>query len=234
MTPIESRTSTERILRALLLSLLVDVFAVMFLYDGYVGYARKNAAHLVALLGLQTDPPSSNPELSAQRGQRLAESSPISLEKLSAELGPPAIRQSDAAYFVGTGGWLRVDLKGDVATAAKWINGPHTESDQKLQQWIGWLLVVVGFAATLNLGRVLATRARLSDEGLSVTGRPLIPFEAMTGLRPSGTASGTSVLEFALNGTTGTVQLDPYTYKNAPAISKTIAERRGFSSASSS
>jgi hypothetical protein len=54
----------------------------------------------------------------------------------------------------------------------------------------------------------------------------------MTGLRNSGGASGTTALEYTLNGTTGTVQLDPYTYKHAAQISKAIADRRGFSGAS--
>ena len=39
MQPISSGTTTERIARSTLLVVLVNGFAVAFLWDGYVGYA---------------------------------------------------------------------------------------------------------------------------------------------------------------------------------------------------
>ena len=232
MTPIHSRTSTERIVRSLLLSLLVDVFAVMYLYDGFVGYPQKNAVQFTMLLGRSAaDSFAPNSQLTAERGRRFAETLRAGQppDKTATELGPPTVRQDNAAYFLGPGGWLKVELDRDRVISAKWFDGPHTESDQSIQRLIGWILVLVGFAATLNLGRVIATRASLTDAGLQVTGRPLVSFESMTALRSSSSAAGVSELDYTHDGQSATLRLDPYLYKNAVAISQAIAERKGFS-----
>ncbi len=231
MNAITSRTSTERIVRSLLLSLLVDVFAIYFLYDGYVGYPQKNAVQFASLFGKSGgEAPAPNPQVTADRGRRLVASMRAgeSLEKIAAEFGPPAVRQTDAAYFLGPGGWLKVDIDGDRVRSAKWFDGPHTESDQSIQRLIGWILVAVGFAATLNLARVLATRAQLTDAGLQVSGGPLVPFESMTALRTSTSAAGVSELDYLHNGHSATIRLDPYLYKDAAAIAHAITERKGF------
>jgi hypothetical protein len=231
MTTITSRTSTERIVRSLLLSLLVDVFAIYFLYDGYVGYPQKNAVQFASLFGKSVaEAPAPNSQVTAERGRRITESMRAGepLEKVTAEFGPPAVRQADAAYFLGPGGWLKVDVEGDRVRAAKWFDAPHTESDQSIQRILGWILVAVGFAATLNLARVLATRAQLTDAGLQVTGRSLVPFESMTALRHSTSAAGVSELDYSHNGQSSTLRLDPYLYKEASNIARAIAERKGF------
>lgn len=230
MTPINSSTSTERILRSLLLCVLVDTFAIWFLYDGYIGYPRKNAEELAKLLGLPAaQAPGISQELAAQRGRALAESlrAGQSLEKLSGELGAPAVRQIDAAYFVGPGGWLKADLQGEFLASAKWYDGPHTEADQSIQKLLGWLLVLGGLAAMFNLIRVLMTRALLAESGLQVTGRKPIPFEAMTGLRRFA-SSDLWVLEYQASGQSWTLRLDPYLYKQAQDIARAIAERKGI------
>jgi|CXWL01.1.fsa_nt_gi hypothetical protein len=231
MTPINSGTSIERIVRSLLLSLLVDVFAVMYLYDGYMGYSQKNAVQVATLLGLPASAaPAPNPQLTSERGRKLADTVRVGepLDKLSTELGAPSIRQADAAYFLGPGGWLKVELDQDRVRTAKWFDGPHSESDQSIQRLIGYILVVVGFAATLNLARVIATRAQLTEAGFQVTGRPLVPFEAMTALRSSSSTAGVNELDYTHNGQSATLRLDPYLYKHAAAISQAIAERKGF------
>lgn len=229
--PISSGTSAERIIRSLLLSLFVDVFAVLYLYDGYVGYAHDNAVQLAALMGLPaSSAPSPNPQLTAKRGRELSQEIRIgqALDKLVAELGAPGIHQPDAAYFLGPGGWLKVDLNQDRANGAKWHDGPHTESDLSIQRLIGWILVVLGFAATLNLGRVLSTRAALTDAGLQLTGKPLVPFDAMTALRMPSSDAGVSQLDYTHNNQPATIRLDPYMYKNASAIAQAIKQHKGF------
>jgi hypothetical protein len=231
MTQITSRTSTERIVRSLLLSLLVDVFAVYFLYDGYVGYPQKNAVQFASLFGQSAgEAPAPNPRLTAGQARRVVESTSAGapLDKISAELGPPAMRQADAAYFLGPGGWLKVDIDGDRSRSAKWFDAPHTESDQSIQRLIGWMLVALGIAATLNLARVFATRAQLTDAGLQVTGRPLVPLESITAVRTSTSAAGVSEIDYSHKGQMATLRLDPYLYKEAAAIAHAIAERKGF------
>jgi hypothetical protein len=230
MNPINSGTSTERIIRSLLLCVLVDVFAMYFLYDGYVGYPRKNAEQLTKLIGLPPEQaPVPNDTVTAERGRALAETVRAGgdLGTLSGELGPPGLRQSDAAFFVGPGGWLKADLRGDMLVSARWYDGPHSEADQSIQRIIGWLLVAGGLAAMLNLIRVIMTRAQLSEAGLQVTGHRPIPFEAMTGLRHSD-SSGVGVLEYTASGQSWTLRLDPYIYRQADEIARVIADRKGF------
>lgn len=231
MLPITSGTSTERIVRTLLLSLMVDIFAVYFLYDGYVGYPRANARQLVKLLGVPaSEPPASNQTLSAERGRKLiAATRPGDpLDKLTNELGAATIRQGTSAYFLGPGGWLQVDLDGERVRTMKWFDGPHTEADMSIQRLLGWILVVLGFAATINLVRVLSARAELAEKGLRVSGARLIPFEAITGLQQSPTQRGVSELQYSIDGRAETLRLDPYLYKEARAIARAIAEQKGF------
>lgn len=232
MNTISSGTSNERIIRSVLFSLLVDFFAVYFLYDGYVGYPRKNALQLANLLGLPAaEAPQPNPSLTDAKGSELAASTRAgeTLDKLSASIGGPPVRQQDAAYYPGPGGWLRVELDRDRIRAANWVKGPHSEADQKIQRWIGWGLMVLGVAATANLVRVIGTRAALTEAGLQVSGSPLIPFDAMSGLKLPASSGGVARLEYTRGGSQKTLVLDPYFYRQAVEIAKEIARRKGFS-----
>lgn len=233
MTPIISGTTVERIIRTLLFSVLVDVFAVLYLRDGYVGYQRQNAQEFAKLLGLPTDAaPPIRGELSTAEGRRLAAElkSGEELSKVAGRFDSPSLRQPDAAYYLGPGGWLKLSLRGDRVQEATWTNAGHTESDQQLQRWIGFALLVVGVGATFQLARVLSTRATLSDTGLRISGRPPIPFEAMTELRkPRSGRVGVVELAYTQDGLGGVVQLDDYVIKKLPAIVAAICERKGFS-----
>lgn len=235
MLPITSGTSTERIVRSLLLSLMVDVFAVYFLYDGYVGYPQANADQLAKLLGAAAaQAPAPNSAITAERGRNAADAlrPGETLDKLIGEFGPSAYRDSGAAYFLGPGGWLKADLDADRVRALKWFDAPHSEADMLIQRILGWTLLACGVVATLNLARVLSTRAQLSDEGLRVSGRGVVPFDAMTGLRPPNTKSQVSELDFTVGSRPQTLRLDPYMYKEADAIAQAIAERKGFAAPS--
>lgn len=233
MTPIISGTTVERIIRTLLFSVLVDVFAVLYLWDGYVGYQRQNARELAKLLGLPTDAaPPTQGELSTVEGRRLAaELKPgEELSKVAGHFGSPSVRLPDAAYFLGPGGWLKLGMRGDRVQEATWTSAGHTESDQQLQRWIGFVLLVVGVGATFQLARVLSTRATLSDAGLRIGGRPPIPFEAMTELRkPASGRVGIVELAYESDGRSGVVRLDDYVIKKLPAIVAAICERKGLS-----
>jgi hypothetical protein len=233
MTPIISGTTVERLIRTLLFSVLVDVFAVLYFWDGYVGYQRQNAQEFAKLLGLPTDAaPPIHGELSSAAGRRLAAElkSGEELSKAAEHLGSPSVRQPDAAYYLGPGGWLKLSLRGDRVQEATWKKAGHTESDQQLQRWIGFVLLFVGVGATLQLARVLSTRATLSDSGLRIVGRPPIPFEAMTELRkPASGRVGIVELVYESNGRGGVVRLDDYVIKKLPAMVAAICERKGFS-----
>jgi len=232
MTPIVSGTTMERIVRALLLTVLVDVFAVLYLWDGYVGYQRRNALDFAKMLGMPAEAaPPIHRDLSSAEGRKLADSLKPGeeLNKVAERLGLPSVRQPDAAYYLGPGGWLKLSLRGERVQEATWFKAGHSESDQQLQLWIGYALFVVGIGVTVQFVRVLNTRAVLSDAGLQIAGQALISFEAMTDLRkPAPSRPGVVELLFTRNGAVEVMLLDDFIIKELPAIVAAISEHKGF------
>lgn len=233
MEPITSGTTIERIVRSALLALLVDAFAVAYLWDGYVGYARENGEELARLLGVSANAVSpAYRELTPARGRIIAElvAGGAMLSTVAPALREPTIRHGGDDYYLGPAGWLQLGRDGTRITSAAWNDGKRKESDQLWQRRIGYLLALFGVVVTIHLGRVLATRMTLSDDGLWVRGTPLIPWEAITDLRadPSG-RSGRAELAYSFSGRTKVLRLDEYVYKSLPAILGAIRERKGFS-----
>ena len=232
MQSIVSGTSTERVVRTLLLMLLIDGFTVAYLWDGYVGYARQNANELVRLHGLPSDAALPiNSTLTASEGLRLAQAVKTGdgLSAVTSVLGQPSLEHGGDAYFLGPGGWLKVPLTGGRDASAAWTNGSKTESDQQWQRWIGYALAGGGLVVGVRLALVLATRLTLSDGGLQIRGRALIPFDAIIALRsdPSGPA-GCVEVEYSLKGRSARLRLDVYVFKRLPDIVAAICERKGF------
>ncbi len=232
MTNVTSGTTTERILRTLLLSVLVDVFAVMFLWDGYIGYPRKNVAEFMKMMGVASDAAVVvHSGFSAEEGRRLAaELRPgIDPSSLTDRLGVASLQQSDAMYFLGPGGWLKVETKNGRVHSASWSNAAHPESDMQWQRWIGYALCAFGLLTTVQLARVLSTRATVSEKGLALSGRPLIAWEAITDIRrPDSGKSGIVELIREQNGAPDTVLLDDYVYKDLPGVVAAICEQKGL------
>ena len=232
MQSIVSGPSTERVVRTLLLMLLIDGFTVAYLWDGYVGYARQNANELVRLLGLASDAaPPINSTLAASEGQRLAQAVKAGdeLSAVTAVLGKPNLEHGGDAYFLGPGGWLKVQLTGSRIASVAWTSGPKTESDQQWQRWIGYALAVGGLIAAVRLALVLTTRLTLLDDGL-LRGKQRIPLDAITALRadPAG-RSGCVEIEYSVDGRLQRISLDRYVFKRLPEIVTALCERKGFS-----
>ncbi len=232
MQTIHSGTTTERLLRTLLLMVLVDGFTAAYLWDGYVGYARQNGRELVRLLGLPADTdPATLANLSAEEGRNIAATVKAGeeLTAVTAKLGPPSLLHGNDAYFLGPGGWLKVQKSGERIAGAAWTDGPKTESDQKWQRWIGFALAGFGVLIMIRLVVVASARLVLSDAGLEVGGRPVIPFAAMSALRPDPAGRAACVeLEYSLRGASHRVRLDGYVYKKLPEIVAAICERKGY------
>ena len=232
MQTITSGTSLERVIRTLLLMALIAGFAIAYLWDGYVGYARRNAEELATLLGeTPASLPLANPLLTAAEGRRMSQAAipgdgPSAITSI---LGQPTLRHGDDAYFLGRGGWLKVQLTGDRIVGVAWTDGPKTESDQRWQRWIGYVLAVGGLIVAVRVALVLATQLTLSDEGLQIRGQRLIPWDAITALRadPSGRA-GCIEIEYSLAGRSQRLRLDVYVYRRLPEIVVAICERKGF------
>ena len=230
METIISGTTTERIVRAALLAVFVNVSAVAFLWDGYVGYAHDNGEELARLLGV--DPsvvPEANRELTRERGRTIAEEAKPGTDFVAATstLGEPTLMHGNGAYYVGPGGWLHVARDGQRVVSAAWIDGKRSESDQQWQRWIGYFLAVLGHIATANLMRVLRARAILSDDGLLLRGRRLIRWDDITDLRtdPSD-KDGQVELTFSDGGKPRVLRLNDYVYKALPSIADAIRERK--------
>ncbi len=232
MHPIISRTTTERIVRATLAALLINGFAIAFLWDGYVGYARKNMDQLVRSLGLDPDPwPVIDYKLTAAAGDQLArelrEGTPA--EKVEAQLGKPDLSHGDDLYYLGPGGHLLLHLDHASVKSVEWIDGIHPETELAWQRWIGYALAVFGIATALQFLRVVTIRVSLTVDGLKVRGAQRIPFNAITGLRADTSGKGRGVkIEYSVEGRTGSVKLDDYVVKNLSAIVAAICEQTGF------
>ena len=232
MQPIHSGTTGGRIARAALLVILTNGFAVAYLWDGYVGYARDNVRIVVKSLGLPTDPlPTVDPGLTEAKGPELAGemADAGSTAAVTARLGEPALRHSNDVYYFGPAGHLRVRMSGERVLEAAWKGGTHSAADLNWQRWIGYALAVVGLVAIGHFARVAVTHASLTEEGLRIGRRPVISFDAITGLSEDAGGKGEVVtVEYSARGQAATVRLDGYVIKETPAIVAAIRERKGF------
>jgi len=231
MQPMSFGTSRERIIRTTLLVLLVTVFALAFLRDGYGGYARKNAAELAASLGLAGNAPLViNGQLTSDEGKRLASkfTGAGGLAGIKDRLGEPAYERDGAAYFVGPGGHLLVESDTGRTAKATWVEGGRSETDQAMQRWVGYVLSVGAIVFAMQLVRVLLTRTSLSDAGLKVTGHPLIPLDAIQTVRVVGERGPSVDVDYAFGGGKATIRLDPYVTDRLPVLVRAICQARGL------
>lgn len=232
MILIRSGTTTGRIVRAALTAALTGSLAVAFLYDGYIGYPRKNALRLAKSLGLQTDSTLViNGELTAAEAQRVKQrvnpGDPLAV--VEAILGEPSLRHQGYAYYLGPGGSLRVQLLGERVLGLEWTAGPKSELDLRWQLWIGYGLSALGLVLAVRLVRVATTRVNLTATGLKLPGRLCIPFEAMTGFNGERyTDTGWVELEYTARGVPRRAKLDSYVVRAFQPIVTAICERKGF------
>jgi hypothetical protein len=120
-------------------------------------------------------------------------------------------------------------MTADGIAKTRWSDGRYNESELKSQRGIGYVIGVIGLVVIAHLVRVLVTRVSLTDEGLKIGRRPVIPFEAIAGLRTLDEAGSDSVtVAFEVEGRPGTVSLDSYVIKEQRAIVEAIRQRKGF------
>ena len=232
MEPIVSGTTTERVIRAGLVVILVGAFAVWYLRDGMTVYPQDNVRDLVRSLGLELDPlPAINPMITADAATHVADKlrPQDDLQAVSPWLGQPTFEHEDNAYYVGPGGHLRLRIVRERIAETAWTPGTYSETDLRWQIRIGYALSIVGLILLARFVHILTTRVVLTEAGLKLRGKPLIPWEAMTGLRTDAYAGrGYVELDFRTERRSGAVRLDSYVIKELPAILQRICERRGF------
>lgn len=188
-----SGTSTERKIRSAIVLTLTLVAAVYFLYDGTIGYPQENVREaLVKVMGQAPGSvlPTPNEELTASVADsaidRIAGEG-VTLSNLTTQWGSPAVRGEDRALFLGVGGYVLAEISGDppAVVTAEWNDGPkHSAAELMSQKLIGAVLAIVAIALLLNLCRVLATRATLTDDELRIPRYRPIPLRAIQDIRP--------------------------------------------------
>ena len=98
-----------------------------------------------------------------------------------------------------------------------------------VQKIIGIITGIVALVASIHLVRVVTTRISLAEEGLKIRGKPLIPWDAMTGIDAKRyEKTGWLRLEYELGGRTGRLRLDNYWHKAFRSIVGAICERKAF------
>ena len=235
MEPIKTVSTVERILRNSIMTTMVIVFAAYFLYDGYVGYPRKNLDKARQLLPadeqgaarISKDVGSADKDTIVQGDLLKAIEARLGLP---AWKGPAEDRVFKAVWF-GPGGALVVHYNATSGTvvSSRWMKGQKTELDLLIQKLLGYVLMPVGLVLLVRVLLMLARGARFSDEGLQPSGGPLIPFDAMTGWDISDyREKGRIRLSYTLGGEEGVYVLDDYKLRAFPAIVKEISRRQGF------
>jgi hypothetical protein len=233
MEPIHSGTTAGRIGRTVLLVVLVCGYAVWSLVDGYVSWPRRNVESvLTTKLGLEIpDPlPVINPEITSERTSEIPEGE--RLDEAASRIGCEPFQHRTTAYCFGNGGFVQLETEGGLVKSREWVDGPnYPPTELRVQKIIGFGLLPVGLVCLIQLIRVLTTRVSLTEGGLKVRGRPLIPFEAMTGIRAgkdAGLPRGIAVLDYTIDDRASRVRLDNYVVKQQAAIVAVICEKKGF------
>ncbi|HUU81958.1 MAG TPA: hypothetical protein VM243_00515 [Phycisphaerae bacterium] len=244
MEPIRSGTTTERVIRTSILTLLFAGYSLWCFWDGYYAYPRHNAETLKEnLTPVPQEAPAvnrlvTNAKIQALHKKTAKEKVEVTKAEVLELLGEPAAWEDDMGSFFGPGGLARITFQDDRVRKVRWFPGPKKESDLFTQFLMGCAVGLVGLGMILQWIRAVSTRVQLTDAGLKLNsqggtrwgGSPLVPFEAMTGLRIEDyKRKGWVVVEYQLtDGREGTVSLNDYVHKAFPEIVAEICRRKGF------
>lgn len=228
LNPIHSGTSTERIVRSLVLLVLVAGFGAWSLWDGYVGYPRENIRAIFEDV-LGTDPPNPlpapHPSVSPALDAQFKEGDPYAA--VAPHISAPGFwnEQGNIVVYIGHRGFVRVELDRGGIERHGWVKGPkHSATDLVWQKGIGYVLMPVTLLVLLNFARVIGTRASLTDEGLKLPGRRLIALSSISAVR-DGPYRDTHWIDYDADGTQQSAKLDAYVITAAPAIVAAIRQR---------
>lgn len=234
--PIHSGSSHQRMMRVMSLTVMVIGFAATFLLDGYRGYPHRNLQELGKHLGLSSTevlPIEIRPELTAAKAKELidiiGQERPRDASALTGLLGQPSYFRGQEFYYVGEAGWLRVDWHSTDGARAEWVGAGKSETDIAWQKWIGFGLLVIGWALLVHLLRVVFFRASLTEAGLKIGRRPFIPLDAITSIRADNfQKTGRVEIRASVEGREIVVATDDYEVKELKSLVAAICNARGF------
>ncbi len=237
MEPIRSGTTTERLIRTLILMVILVGYSALSFKDGYVSYPQKNVDVLKQnLASPESANPTINSKITAEAMNTIKDANTLSA--IIEQFGQPSVQESTAAFYFGPAGLAKINIIGDRVTGVQWLPGNKTQLDLLFQKLIGLITGILGLLMIAQFFRALSTKTELTDAGLKVSsqggfrwgGSPPIPFEAMTALETSQyKKKGWVEVQYKLSdGTEGSVSLNDYVHKAFPEIVAELCNRKGF------
>lgn len=236
MEPITSGSTTERIVRTSLITVLSIGAAAWCFYDAYIHYPMENLERAVS--DLTPRPEISLDLISPEVNEDAVKSidPQMFLKDLTARFGETGWRGKNAkggnqARFFGTSGQIIVNLNvGDGVIKAIYEQSQyHSQSDLVFQVWMGIVVSVIVLLLVFHWFRVVIVKTTMTDEGIKQTVRPLVPFDAMTEMRAEHYAKkGWLEVDYEMDGRTGTFRLDDYKIKAFPEIIAEVCRRKDW------
>lgn len=233
---IVSPTTNERVVRTLLLTGMFAIFGGYFLYDGYVGYPKKNLQKAVeALQPVPDQLPPIDPTMNKQRHAEIVAELKANPRTMRADLvrrlGEPPWRNpaGDELRYFGPAGVIIVKLVGDRVQDAVFQPGEKNEAELLVQKVFGFGLSPVALFMILHLFRVIRTKVVLDDRVLAVRGRPEVPVDAITGFNAEQFAKkGFLDVSYAADGHERTLRLDDYVIRDFRPLVDELCRRTGL------
>lgn len=232
MQPIVSGTTTERIIRTAILAVLFSGYSVWLLRDGYITYPQANLrSTLENKIGvpLQGKLPVVDTKLTAKTVEKIPQNS--SFDVLKEQLGEPHLKHHEQYYYFGEAGYLSVQVNANKKAFYRWNPGPLYKSiDITMQRVFGIALIPVGLGLFFQFFRVIRTRVELSDVGLKVRGKPLIPidqilFVVTPDLNKTKKSDDKIRIHYNQNDEEKILLMDAYVVKELPAMIETIQKQ---------
>lgn len=232
MQPIISGTTTERIIRTAILAILFSGYSVWLLRDGYITYPLANLqSTLKNKIGvdLKGNLPVVDTKLTASTVEQIPQNS--SFDAMKKLLGEPHLKHHEQYYYFGEAGFLSVQVNASKKISYRWNPGPlYKPIDITMQRVFGISLIPVGLGLLFQFIRVIRTRVELSDAGLLVRGKPLIPMDQILFVVTPDTdktkkSDDKIRIHYNKNDEEKILLMDAYVVKELPAMIETIQKQ---------
>jgi hypothetical protein len=233
VTEIRSRTTVEHVIRKGILTLMVTAFAVAFAYDGLYRYPHKNLEEALRKFDLkpESDPPINRAVTSKSVGWI---KKGTFLKDVTDRFGEPGWKTpgSSTVYYFGPAYALALTTSANLILNVEGHEAKVKSAyDLAVQKILAVLLTILAVPLIIHYVRVLTYKAHLSENGLKLTGKPFVPFDAMKSMDSSAyKRKGWLDIAFTLEGVDRTLRLDDYKIRQFRPIVAAICERTGFES----
>jgi len=239
---IESGPTTERIVRTSLLVAMVVVFAIWFSYDGWIGYPKVNYKDHIDQFPVQ-EQEAVRTESARRVYENIQENIIPALEKALREPtlaeqkaaieavvgGPPSYETDQSLYYFGPAYRVKIPVwqVGSIKVVGQ--QTPKSRADILGQQVIAGVLGVFALGLIWFLLRVVRTRLKLDDIGLTFKGKGPIAWDDMIDLDTSRfNEKGWVDLIYNDHGTQRKLRLDEYHIARFEDVIDAICEKKGF------